>query len=62
MGHSRDGNYYANSPNRAKIKHVQDFMSVPVIYNFDEEPVLKSNLSKILCLSLLSITLMKNQC
>ena len=31
MGHSRAGNYHANSPNCAKIKLVQDFMYVPVM-------------------------------
>ena len=39
MGHSRAGNYHDNSPNRAKIELVQDFMSVPVICKFDEEPI-----------------------
>ena len=39
MGHSRVGNYHANRPNSAKIKLVQDFISVPVICKFDEDPI-----------------------
>ena len=40
MGHSRVGNYYhANRPNTAKIKLVQDFIPVPVICKFDEDPI-----------------------
>ena len=41
MGHSRAGNYHANSLNCTKIKLVQDFMSIPIICKFDEEPIKK---------------------
>ena len=33
------GNYHAKSPNRPKIKLVQDFMSVSTICKFDEDPI-----------------------
>ena len=38
MRHSRERNYHANSTNRAKIELVQDFMSVPIICKFDDDP------------------------
>ena len=47
MGHSRVGNYHANCPNHAKIKLVQDFISVPVICKFEED---LDNIFPIICL------------
>ena len=55
MGHSRASNYHANSPNHAKIKHAQDFMSVPVICDFDDDPIKKNEVAIIGTFSLLYV-------
>ena len=46
MGHSRVGNYHIKGQNSAKIKLMQDLMSVlidlmsvPVICKFDKDPI-----------------------